>query len=217
MPLGMISAAAAILAFAGGSRAASPSGSLCTSVSGSSQAAAPVAYATAGRYTPSPREVVACVEQQPLLGAELSHWFSIAETANKHLTKSQRKPPATSLSEAMDFLLKARWYMGEASDEHITVSSAQISRAFEKTKREEFANERDFNTFLKITGQTVADLRYRFRLQLLVTALSARFGLTGASAQSRLDRRLRAKWKPLTSCRPGYTVADDCGQVLRSG
>ncbi len=113
----------------------------------------------------------------------------------------------------MDFLIRADWYIGEADRDGIAVSKGEVHRAFEREKRQQYQTEKQFRQFLRSTGQTVADILYRVRLNLVFKLLQTRFHITGSQSttQTRLDRLLAKRWRPATDCRARYAVSSDCG------
>ncbi len=71
----------------------------------------------------------------------------------------------------MQLLISFKWIEGEAALRGLTVTDAEVTRAFDKQKRESFPKEADFQEFLETSGQTVADVRARVRLDLLSNAI----------------------------------------------
>jgi foldase protein PrsA len=90
----------------------------------------------------------------------------------------------TSLSsQVMDFLIKAYWYQADAHKLGITVTNAQIQTAFNTAKKQEFPTAAQFDSFLKSTGQTLADIMYRVRINQIFTKLESRFTKPVTTAQ----------------------------------
>jgi foldase protein PrsA len=67
-------------------------------------------------------------------------------------------------SQVMDFLIKAYWYQLQAHKLHIKITQAQVNKAFEQAKKQQFNTAAAFNSFLKQTGQTLGDIMYRVRV-----------------------------------------------------
>ena len=89
---------------------------------------------------------------------------TLAKSPTKTL-QNDCKQLFTSLSnQVLDFLIKGYWYQAEAAKEHITVSAAQVNKAFETAKKQQFPTAAGFNTFLSQTGQTLQDILFRFRV-----------------------------------------------------
>jgi foldase protein PrsA len=99
---------------------------------------------------------------------------SLAKTSAKQL-KADCKQLFTSLSsQVMDFLIKGYWYQAEAAKLGIKVSNADVQKAFNTAKTQQFQTPAQFQTFLSQTGQTQADILFRFRINQLFQKLIAR-------------------------------------------
>ena len=57
--------------------------------------------------------------------------------------------------------------MGEAKDQGIKVTDAEVDKQFETTKKQSFPKEADFQKFLKSSGMGLDDLKFRVRVQAL--------------------------------------------------
>ncbi len=96
---------------------------------------------------------------------------SLAKTATKQL-RADCKQLFTSLSSTvMGFLIKGYWYQAEAARDHVTVTNAQVEKAFTTAKNQQFTTPSQFQTFLTQTGQTMADILFRFRINTIVQKL----------------------------------------------
>jgi foldase protein PrsA len=108
---------------------------------------------------------------------------SLAKTATKTL-RTDCKQLFTSLSsQVMDFLIKAYWYQADAHKMHLTVTDAQVQKAFTTAKNQQFPTAAGFNSFLSETGQTMNDIVYRFRVNAVVEKLVAKHNTTVTQAQ----------------------------------
>jgi foldase protein PrsA len=93
--------------------------------------------------------------------------------------KGQPKPTETQLKEqckqeynalrdqVMQLLTSFQWIEGEAKEQGITVSDAEVKKSFEQQKKQSFPKEADYQKFLKENGQTEADILERVKLDLL--------------------------------------------------
>lgn len=111
---------------------------------------------------------------------------SLAKTATKTL-RSDCKQLFTSLSsQVMDFLIKAYWYQADAHKLGVKVTDAQVQTAFDKARNQQFPGGKGFSTFLSQTGQTQADILYRFKINTIVQKLAAKHTkkITQADIQS---------------------------------
>ena len=67
----------------------------------------------------------------------------------------------------MQFLVSAKWIEGEAKERGMSATPAEVDRQFEETKDQSFPNERAYQRFLRTSGQTEEDLKFRVRLDVL--------------------------------------------------
>jgi len=81
----------------------------------------------------------------------------------------------TSLSsETLDFLIKAYWYQADAHRLGIKLTDAQVQTALNTAVKSQFHTTSAYQSYLKETGQTQADLLYKFRVNQVFTKLSAK-------------------------------------------
>jgi foldase protein PrsA len=86
--------------------------------------------------------------------------------------KSECEQQYTSLKQTtLGFLISANWLLGEANEQGVKVSDAEVTKAFNKIKAEQFPTEADFQKFLSSTGYTVSDLLLRVKLDELSTKI----------------------------------------------
>jgi hypothetical protein len=158
--------------------------------------------------------LIACVGSDAVTGALFSHWQAIA------LKGSDPSTPEDALrGVVIDFLLAADWTTGEAREVGIRVSDTAVRRRFNGQKHAAFRTQEAFRRFLRQSGQTVTDIEYRVRLDMLAERIRKDAEGTGTARSKRhafavFIRRLRVKWTARTACRPEYTVAG-CGSVLQ--
>lgn len=74
--------------------------------------------------------------------------------------------------QVVQLLISFKWIEGEAALRGLTVTDAEVTQEFDKQKRQSFPKEADFQKFLKTSGQTLADVHARVRLDLLSNKLS---------------------------------------------
>ena len=115
--------------------------------------------------------------------AQVKHQIpSLAKTPTKQL-RADCKQLFTSLSSTvMDYLIKGYWYQAEAARDHVKVTNAQVQAAFTTAKNQQFTNPSQFQTFLTQTGQTLADILFRFRINTIVQKLIAKRTATVTAA-----------------------------------
>jgi hypothetical protein len=184
-----------------------------------SESAPPTTSPLTNPLSPSPEQIVACVGSKSITGATFSHWAVVArepEGSSKH-------HPSTGevTNQVMGFLLSSDWVLGEATDLNIHVSEGEVRHMFDHIRNQQFPKKKEFKTFLKQSGQTVADLLFRVRLNLTSMRIQKHVlaGHRGAHSQQRALERFvhdfKLKWEPQTYCDPAYAVTD-CGHVQAS-
>jgi len=73
--------------------------------------------------------------------------------------------------QVMQFLVNAEWLRGEAADQDVKISDAEITKSYNMQKTQQFPKPADFNNFLKQSGMSVADLRLNVEVTLLSNKL----------------------------------------------
>jgi foldase protein PrsA len=69
--------------------------------------------------------------------------------------------------QVLQFLISAQWIVGEAKDQGVKVTDAEVDKQFDTTKKQSFPKEADFQKFLKSSGMALDDLKFRVRVQAL--------------------------------------------------
>jgi foldase protein PrsA len=97
---------------------------------------------------------------------------SLAKVPSKQL-RTTCKQLFTSLStQVLDFLIRAYWYQADAAKHHVSVSNTSVQNAFNHDKAAQFgASQSSFQSFLTQSGQTVQDVLYRVRVNLIYQKL----------------------------------------------
>lgn len=129
---------------------------------------------------------------------------SLSHTPVRDLRRDCRTLFTSMANQVMGFLIEARWYEAQARIDGIKITEPRVLHAFHQAERQQFASRRSFRQFLKLTGQTVPDVLFRFRLNLLVNAL-LRAEHRGPGA---LENEVAGRYRPDTECAPYYVMAD---------
>ncbi len=174
---------------------------------------------------PAPPEVVlACAGQYPITGATFNHWAKVArkssepEKSAKHHAKTTPLPVATTIKQVMGFLLSSDWVIGEAAQLGVNVSEAAVKRQFDHIRAQQFPHRREFQKFLRSSGQTIADLLLRVRLNILSQSIQKHVvaAANGAEAKQRalseFVKSFKVRWQSQTVCVKAFTVLD-CGST----
>jgi foldase protein PrsA len=73
--------------------------------------------------------------------------------------------------QVMQLLIQNEWVTGEAEQQDIEVSDAEVRKQFEQQKKQSFPKEADYREFLKTSGFTEEDVLFRVRLEQLSNKL----------------------------------------------
>jgi foldase protein PrsA len=114
--------------------------------------------------------------------AEHAYWARIARRSGA--TRRQAR------WSAFELLLSFAWLEGEATERGLTVSARAVHREFVALRRQAFPSRRDFRQYLHDTGQTVADVERRVRLDLLANMI--RDQVVARAAASVTDAQVQA-------------------------
>jgi hypothetical protein len=172
-----------------------------------------------GSVTPSAEQVLACIGAEAITGATYLHWALIASDTNTQSGHKHLKPPNTMVAEeVMAFLISSDWVIGEARERGIVISEATVQKQFDRVRREQFPRAKEFKKFLRSSGQTVADLLFRVRLNLLSQQIQKQVlaGHHGKRAQrqalANFVGEFKSRWMGQTYCEPAFAVKT-CGHV----
>lgn len=158
-----------------------------------------------------------CIASRSITGAIFEHWADVARISEGAAPTN----PLTSgevVKEVMGFLISSDWVLGEAHALKVHASVREVRRSFERIRRREFPKEKEFRAFLMQSGQTVTDLLFRVKLNLLSTRIQKRVlaGHRSAASKrralSRFVKGFKRKWQAQTYCAAEYAIGD-CGHV----
>jgi foldase protein PrsA len=65
--------------------------------------------------------------------------------------------------QVLQFLISSHWIEGEAADQGIKLSDAEVRKQLETAKKQSFPKEADFKKFLQASGMTEEDMLFRQR------------------------------------------------------
>jgi foldase protein PrsA len=82
--------------------------------------------------------------------------------------KDQCKQEYESLrDQVMQFLISSEWIQQEAESMGVEATPQEVDKSFKEEKERAFPNDKDYKEFLKTSGQTEADLKFRIKLNVL--------------------------------------------------
>ena len=73
--------------------------------------------------------------------------------------------------QVMQLLIQNEWVTGEAAQQGVKVSDAEVKKAFEQQKKQSFPKEADYQKFLKTSGFREEDVLFRVRLEQISNKL----------------------------------------------
>jgi foldase protein PrsA len=113
---------------------------------------------------PDPPDYAACIKAKRDAAAKTK---SKARPTDNQL-KRQCSSEYTSLrDQALGLLIASEWLEGESSDQGIKVTPAEVTKAIDDQRKEQYPKEEDFQKALKDAGFSMEDLRFQTRLQKL--------------------------------------------------
>jgi hypothetical protein len=114
----------------------------------------------------------------------------------------------TRSNEVLDLLIRADWYRDDAARLGVTPSAAKVEQTLNTDKRQRFPTQGSYQAFLRQTGQTEADLRFRLAVQLALTeVLAHKTGRQSARAKL-VTNEVNRIYRPQTLCAPQYVMSD---------
>jgi foldase protein PrsA len=103
-----------------------------------------------------------------------NHWYLVVAKQPQPGQKKPQAPPTLDSTQGkalkqqvMQFLLSSDWIVGEAKERGVDASPQEIQKQFLQTKKQSFPNEKAYQKFLATSGQTVQDLLFRVRLDVI--------------------------------------------------
>jgi foldase protein PrsA len=129
------------------------------------------AQATPGQpvVVPDPPDFTKCVADKKAHQPKASK--SQPKQSDDQLKEQCKQSYETLRDQTMNFLIQADWVTGEAKDQNITVTDADVQKQFQQTKKQAFPKEADFQKFLKQSGMSMDDILFRVRLDALSNKL----------------------------------------------
>jgi foldase protein PrsA len=129
---------------------------------------------------------------------------------------------------ALNALIGYDWTLGEGAALGMKITPAEIRTRFTEVSNRLFPRKGEFRAYLEYTGQTLADMMLRTKVQLvevketaLLTAAQKSSASLSAKQREATLRKLVAsfppnkQWAAKTSCRPGF-VTSACRQYRGS-
>jgi hypothetical protein len=114
----------------------------------------------------------------------------------------------TSLSNSvLDLLIRTAWDELEAARDGIVVTKEQVDHRYAAESKKLFPTRAGLRLFLRESGQTVADVKFRVRGGLVFAALRKAEHLSSRALEAKMTRTFKAR----TSCARFYVMPDCAG------
>ena len=198
-----------------GSAQASGSPEACPPTAPTSPASVPPTTPSGGQ--PAPTQILVCVGSQSITGATFAHWAEVAKDSEGP-APTHPLTPSEVVKEIMGFLISNDWLLDEAKVLHIQPSAHEVRRMYNRIRKRQFHKQREFEAFLRRSGETVSDLLLRVKVNLVSARIQKRL-VAGHRSEASKQRVLssfvkefKRRWQAQTTCVPEYAVAD-CGHV----
>jgi hypothetical protein len=151
---------------------------------------------------PDPPNYVRCIAAAASVQARSKHGTKLS---TQELRRRCAQFYAQLRDGALAFLITADWLQGEAATQGVAVSSSEVDASYRHLL--DGPAGPDLARRLRISGMTSADELLQLRIDKLAEKLRTKIG---RGRRQRVDAFLaayRQHWKLLTTCRPGYVVA----------
>lgn len=162
-----------------------------------------------------PDDAVAVVNGTPITKASFDRWYEITERENAFAGADDLSDDDLR-TRVLSTLIRAHWVRGEAEELGIKVPKSELEKEWKRTTKLQYVGGKDFEQYLRETGLTEAEVRYRIATGkaniFLMRASQARAG--GAEApdvdKKMLDynRDYTERWTALTVCAKDFLIAD---------
>jgi foldase protein PrsA len=134
-------------------------------ISSQGQSNPDVASGKAQAEIPDPPDYKACIANKTKTAPKPAKGQPAPTTAQ---FKQQCQTEYNGLrDQVLQFLISAQWIVGEADDQGVKVTDAEVEKQFETTKKQSFPKDTDFQKFLKSSGMGLEDLKFRVKVQAL--------------------------------------------------
>jgi len=70
-------------------------------------------------------------------------------------------------NQVVQLLISFKWIQGEADEQNLKVTDAEVKKSFDEQKKQSFPKEADYQKFIKQSGQTQEDILQKVKLDLL--------------------------------------------------
>jgi foldase protein PrsA len=90
----------------------------------------------------------------------------------------------TLIPQVVGYLISAKWIEGEAKDQSVSVSDAEVNQQLALTKKQAFPTAKAYATYLQTTGMGAADVLFRIRIQALSQKIQQKVTKTASTVSN---------------------------------
>jgi foldase protein PrsA len=119
---------------------------------------------TATGVVPVPPDYKACITAKR---AALAKGKSKARPTDKQLSTQCKTEYDGLRDQSLGLLIASQWLEGEATDQGIKVTPAEVNKQIEDQRKQQYPKKADFEKALKESGFSLTDLQFQTRLQTL--------------------------------------------------
>jgi foldase protein PrsA len=128
--------------------------------------------------SPAAVTVTAPAATATITQADVDHWLRIARAS----AGGPGVPRRELERQVLRLLVGIDWIDGEAAEQGIAVTDAEVQQTFDLQRRQSFPKLADFRRFLRQSRQTVADILVRIRYDMLADRIRDRVTTPAAAA-----------------------------------
>jgi len=114
----------------------------------------------------------------------------------------------TLMSQVMAFLIQSDWIQADGARLRVAPSDAEVAATLTKDKQQQFPGGKGYQAFLAKTGQSAQDVRFRVRINLIFSRLTAREKGSATARETALIKRLKRLFGAQTLCTAAVLMAD---------
>ncbi len=97
---------------------------------------------------------------------------TLAKQSTKQLRATCKQLFKSESNQVLDFLIRSYWYQADATKHHVKVTNSQVQQALAKDKAQRFGTSASsFQSYLSQSGQTLQDVIYNVRVNLIYQKL----------------------------------------------
>ncbi len=134
------------------------------------QVAARTSGQGANSKAPVPPDFTACIAQKRKTTPKPAK--GQPKITDKQLKDQCKQEYEQLRDQVLQLLISFEWLEGEADEQGIKVTDAEVKKSFDQQKKQSFPKDADYQKFLKDSGQSEADILLQVKADLLKTKIT---------------------------------------------